>query len=72
MRAHKQAQRTVLKQAVLDVIKLKKAGGKHGYLSKVIKQYDVYGITREQLKHVANKIEHMKSQKSLSFLLLFC
>jgi hypothetical protein len=38
MRACKRAQRTVLKQAALDVIKLKNSGGKYGYLSKVIKK----------------------------------
>ncbi len=54
MRAHKKAQRTIVKQAALDVIKLKKAGGQYGYLMKVIKQYDVYGITREQPKHIVN------------------
>jgi hypothetical protein len=57
MRAHKRAQRTIVKQAALDVIKLKKAGGKYGYLTKVVKQYDVYGITREQLKCAMNKLE---------------
>ncbi len=71
MRARKRAQRTIVKQAALDVIKLKKAGGKYGYLTKVVKQYDVYGITREQLKHAVNKIETMKCTKSLSILLLF-
>jgi hypothetical protein len=57
MRAHKRAQRTIVKQAALNVIKLKKAGGKYGYLTKVVKQYDVYGITREQLKRAVNKSE---------------
>ncbi len=57
MRARKRAQRAIVKQAVLNVIKLKKAGRKYGYLTKVVKQYDVYGITREQLKHAVNKIE---------------
>ncbi len=57
MRARKRAQRTIVKKAALDVIKLKKAGGKYGYLTKVVKQYDVYGITREQLKRAMNKIE---------------
>ncbi len=63
MRVRKRAQRTVLKQAALNVMKLKKSGGKYGYLTKVIKQYDVYGITREQLKHAVNKIEKNKAQE---------
>ncbi len=63
MRARKRAQRTIVKQAALDVIKLKKAGGKYGYLTKVIKQYDVYGISREQLKRAVNKIEKNEVQE---------
>ncbi len=63
MRARKRAQRTIVKQAALDVIKLKKAGGKYGCLTKVIKQYGVYGITRVQLKHAVNKIEKNEVQE---------
>jgi hypothetical protein len=63
MRSRKRAQRTIVKQAALNVIKLKKAGGKYGYLTKVIKQYDVCGITREQLKHAVNKIEKNEVQE---------
>ncbi len=73
MRARKRAQRTIVKQAALNVIKLKKAGGKYGHLTKVVKQYDVYGITREQLKRVVNKIDknevHEVSQHPAAVLL---
>jgi hypothetical protein len=52
---------------------LKKAGEKYGYLTKVVKQYDVYGITREQLKRAVNKIEknevHKVSQHPAAVLL---
>ncbi len=55
-KAHKKAWQAVLKEAARDVIQLKSDGKTYGSLKKVLRQYKLYGITREQLKLAVKKI----------------
>jgi hypothetical protein len=55
-KAHKKARQAVLKEAAQDVIQLKSDGKTYGSLKKVLTQYKLYGITREQLKLAVKNI----------------
>jgi hypothetical protein len=63
-KAHKKAQQAVLKEAARDVIQLKSDGKTYGSLKKVLKQYESYGITREQLKLAVKKITENEADDS--------